>query len=1689
MSGHWLKNLDKQTRSVVLQEAGMRQEIASRRPVIDPLVNERISYINNRAPWIPANTQLSLAKNYASNQAVDKAAELYSRNLNDDPSSAGQLTGKAQQYLLSDKVNAAVKAVAEGRDVDRSFFEEEKDPGNIFPDIYGAIKGISRTAISISSAAPELAQNIFSLNTLGTKEGRDRSYSVKDALESFSLFQLLNNWDDQGDGFFITEELQAQQSEAARRTRGMVNGSAFTIGRGVASSLYLPENSIWYTGVSGFLDLLLQVAVPDPTKYLVKGAKVATIVGRNLPEAKAAGGNIKEIVGFARGIVPSLTKADAREYKEALSASAGLGRSITGLSLDVQKWDRFMDTNKMAVKAVREIAGESDELAIAEKFNWSLSADQIQRLAKANTAAKVKAELVGAYAIGATTLSTNIRDIQTGLLSSPGRWIVERYLGGSRLLTQLPGAQLVINGTEADRITAVKNMHLSLKTSGATPEVLSDFTKKALDKFRSLSSSDDQYEAYGIYKIYLKETLRLNGVKDEVTNALFERVRKNKDKLRVYMLDRAGKETDHGYMKVYGDLLKKHFPQSVWNDFMEKSAELGQDHMAFARPMQLSQLFDRVQSLPDPRELRRLTSNPFFREVLEKTTGRSGKFLKPAFSKFRRMEIQEITDDVRYEEIETQLNSFPKRGTGDPTLENTRKALEQEQDLLVKVTSKRVYTGEQSTAIAILDGFQNAIWKPLNLATIGYIMRNAMDAQLRMAIGGGTGILTHPGEYISLLIGETKSASRLLNLAKKYDLSTKERSILGEQLTVRSAKLFGKNKDEINAEITEEVSRLREEHSDLLNLTMRRQGMNEIKGAQHLHSTGDWRNVSRTDGDRVYGEAVLDNMRLVNEDELQRTAAQGLVFNLPEDEILDNLTVAAGRAENFREIDGIYSRGIPFKSIGGESVQGPGRSLTGLSPDARREWLREHVKNVTFTNTKTVTGNVPEITFIAAFDRVPLGERIVLDVNSLTLKYTNEEVKLGSFVKLSNDGEGIIVSLDNGEAVIQPVIRGSATGKETYKYSKDALRLIKRTPVDASGVGVGLNVSYGKQLTAVSPDGKKWTETVQEGMDTFTNFFFQEFYGQKFVKTLERSPVFRKFYYDEISNQIGRLATSEAQTLITKLEKSAKNAGFGDDIGKYIGSQDTALRLRQVASVPGNGTLRASDLDDYARLVGVTKTKDLLYDATEKNNLEDVLRIIFPFIGAWREVAGRYISFTLEDPSRLVRAGRYTNILGSSDPDGDGRGFWYEDPQSGDNFFKFPEIFGLPAALRLAGVKSFFEAPVSQLSQGMSWIPGLGPLAQIPASFIFKNSPETSKIVEMLLPYGKTGLKPGEIVGQFNPVPGTLSKTASLAYSFLNKNELEINKTFAGTLKDVTRAKYASGDYDFSTPEGFKKLEDDSIRDARIISAIRILQQFVGPTSPQIGFEIEVGDKDVYVDEMVKIFSKMQEEDYDTAVPRFLNVFGEEAALYVGSKSRSLIPGLEATSEFGEWELKNKDLLTEYPDVAAYFGPQGSEYNFDVYRRQEQEGNREKLSVREMVLLAQNRIGSAKFGAARKMFGAFPSKQESEKLAAYRLKLSNEYPGFKPVAEFTVGKYENQLVHLREIIKDPRLKNNEIVPYVERYLAARDSLLANEDLKSFDSLAAAPLAETIYAFGKGLAKENPQFDRIWQRLLSSEVEK
>jgi hypothetical protein len=384
-------------------------------------------------------------------------------------------------------------------------------------------------------------------------------------------------------------------------------------------------------------------------------------------------------------------------------------------------------------------------------------------------------------------------------------------------------------------------------------------------------------------------------------------------------------------------------------------------------------------------------------------------------------------------------------------------------------------------------------------------------------------------------------------------------------------------------------------------------------------------------------------------------------------------------------------------------------------------------------------------------------------------------------------------------------------------------------------------------------------------------------------------------------------------------------------------------------------------------------------------------------------------------------------------------------------------------------------------------LPGLGPVAQLPASFLLQNKPDNDWMVKMLLPYGK--VPADESLTSLSPVPGSVSKIAGVIKSYVTNSEDQMNTTISNSYIEVLRARYATGDYDINKEEDLKRLKSDSKRDAQNITLLRAAQQFIGPTSPQVGLTVKVKGIDVYVDQMAKVFEKMQDENYDTATQRFLKVFGEEMALYVGSKSRSVVPGLEASTEFGEWEFENKDLLTgKYADVAAYLAPTGSELDFDVWKRQLGEGKRVKLTDDELIEVAQNRIGSAKYRAARKTFGQFPNDIQRARLDSYRASLNEQYPGFPRYAQFEVGKFPNQLEALKDLVEEERVQDNPVVAVIRDYLASRKVYLAQAGGKSFESKKATPARMYMYNYGNQLAEQNPQFARIWERLLIQEVE-
>jgi chaperone required for assembly of F1-ATPase len=93
----------------------------------------------------------------------------------------------------------------------------------------------------------------------------------------------------------------------------------------------------------------------------------------------------------------------------------GLAKSLTGMSMDMQKWNQFMDTNPIAIRAVDAIIDTKSPVEIMKRFKNKLKPEDAVALAKADSVDAVKKVLVRKYAIGNETLSTSIYDIQPTL--------------------------------------------------------------------------------------------------------------------------------------------------------------------------------------------------------------------------------------------------------------------------------------------------------------------------------------------------------------------------------------------------------------------------------------------------------------------------------------------------------------------------------------------------------------------------------------------------------------------------------------------------------------------------------------------------------------------------------------------------------------------------------------------------------------------------------------------------------------------------------------------------------------------------------------------------------------------------------------------------------------------------------------------------------------------------------------------------------------------------------------------------------------------------------------------------------------------------------------------------------------------------------------------------------------------------
>jgi hypothetical protein len=616
--------------------------------------------------------------------------------------------------------------------------------------------------------------------------------------------------------------------------------------------------------------------------------------------------------------------------------------------------------------------------------------------------------------------------------------------------------------------------------------------------------------------------------------------------------------------------------------------------------------------------------------------------------------------------------------------------------------------------------------------------------------------------------------------------------------------------------------------------------------------------------------------------------------------------------------------------------------------------------------------------------------------------------------------------------------------------------------------------------------------------DKTTTFIFDNLVGRAHNQ-LDRSPLWRQEYTKEI-NRLAPLLSAEAaaelkEIILTRTahyntmaqsKKFAREFTLKDYLGRNVDADELMESLDNA-----KGAMSREEIHIIANSLTLDRVENLLFDATARNSFTDAARIVSPFNAAFFEVTKKWFTLMAQNPEKVMGASRkFGYLAGEKAPNelGQNKGIIHKDPVSGDYMYGIP-MSGTIARLfnRLVGDDTgadySLQAPVKGLNMAFSFTPGFGPLVGYPLGKLMYSSPKLRDYATFFLPYGqpKSPLDPTEYL------PGFLSKALNAALN--NPNSPGV---YADTVNDVARAELATGKWNIDDPEEFEEYQNDVESKSLVLAMMRSIGQFFGPSSPRLKIDIQTKSGDVMAGFLTSEFHELQSQDYDSAVERFLYMFGDEAFAYMAGKTREVYMGTEASSEFARWELENSELFdSTYGEIAGFFGPKGSEFDWAAWNYQSNKGMRERIPYQEQIAIAQQIIGLHKYRRFVEAAGPKPNEQQSIVIAQQKARLEKEYPGMVSQASFDVQKFPKQIKLMEQAIADPRLAGNETAIQLKKYLDVRNMYItaANSSLGGWNSDRAKLLkADLRYRAGM-MIEETPEFARIFERILLNELER
>ena len=1577
-----------------------------------------------------------------------------------------------------------------------------EDPGNFFErNIFNPFKKAIRYATAAFETTPEIVQNIASGGGVG--------------FSSTTLGTMLDNPEIAGEGYLPSEETRKLAGERARRLRGTTKGgNAFTVGRAAADVFFTPS-SVAHNLVSGFLDAAVNI-VADPTNIALAGVGKISKAAAQIPDAAKAletiaklDSSLDEAIALGTRTAEEVKAIRLNEVNQIWDASAfgswfdgnwrarALNRRVEKVANGFRKRiDK--EVANAGGKASEELLGRLDTARAAAAhyindrlFKGRIREDQLARVLP-SLGVGPNEELVitngerfknifGESAVrlgdnGANLMPTDVRKL-------PGanrlRFVAEDSSGAFRVSRFRnyfqPAAEstMLVRGNQQDRFKAVKNIANLMKSlRTVSPERREQVIGMAAKAYGSMSRGNptEIKATMDVVREVVIDALKEAGASDGVIRKVMSEHERRLGRLRTSIATVLGEQNGHAYVRGLSamGILDE---QQILNDLSKAGktiTSLDDMDLAAHSAMITSELLNQTQFLPDPRVLKRLTKNPFWQRTVQ------------------------------------------------------RAYVTKEGDLRMIAQAAEV--------------FQNDIWKPLALMQPAYVLRNVLDGQFHVFVSadyGLKGLFRNPSAFFNYVIGNPNA-----KFAKgiRRRMTRGAGGIAGEEFFDGMAAALGVERTGIDA--TEAWSRSMQANSvhvtgDAADV-VRRASPNFVR-------------VARSDNPEAHTLGLLDQLRMVwtaPEVQMAMRRSRAVIGATPPTgnrtfvpklmEVLNEPRHAELREQMLYLASGF--------SYGNDATKVPVRiaasRFRSLAPDARRieeNAILEQYLSSQIGGYVDKWSRIPEMWAMAGFNRIPIvaDDEVRAVVASINFSDAKKLAKEGGVLSTVDDSIGVGTIIDGPKSanyvdaprigpagapsepgafeydwLVTNAIRDDA-GKvvrleaipvykpeaaplrrgefyEAFKtrtggrdirgedYSNVAINVVNKLANNLDQGGAGLVADgtlpavsgYMVRLDAAEPG---YNQLLNRWKD-FTDTVFGTWIG-KTMDFVEKSPLFRQSYYRYVSENADLLSPDQHAQLLANISSFAKKLNIEE--WKYVGDKKLYAAIRN-AKATGNGTVE--QLSQFAGNAAHMDLKELLFDHAQKSNIEDALRVMAPFAGAWREVLTKYARQLSRNPAAARKIERGFVGLTKADLQSDGNGFFEKDPQTGKYMFNLPLSDFLSKAT--TGLYAPLVAQVQGLSMGLALVPSLGPVAQIPADIILRGVPKENDIRKFLLPYGSEGVKAF--------APGWARK----ALEAINANPEVLDSMYGQMYVETVRALGASGAYELNDPSDREQMFQDAHGKARILTAMRALSQFVGPAAGTVKFEIDTKQGDVYIQHLIKAFQDMQEEDYDTAVPNFLEAFGDQAMLYVSGKSKSEVGGLLPQEQFDRWADSNSALMSRFKDVAGFMAPGGDEFSFLVWKRQIERGQRTRLSAREIVDQAENMVGASLFRAKRLKYGPFPSQDQRAYLRLYRAALHEKYPGFPPVADFNTGEFDTFMSGLRQVVDDASMKDNQAAIATRFYLRKREQVLAQAQaagLVTIRSKAATPLRDYLATVGEALVQKYPDFERVFEQKLQAEL--